>query len=52
MRPAVTPPAPGWFCTITGTARRSDSLSARIRSATSDADPAASGVTMRIAWDG
>src|SRR6478609_9337067 len=42
-RAAVTPPAAGWFSTITGT---------RNRSAMSDADPAANGVTIFIGREG
>ena len=45
-RAAVTPPAAGWFSTMTGTRKRSDSRSARNRSAISDADPAANNLTL------
>src|SRR6478609_11500387 len=51
-RAAVTPPAAGWFSTMTGTRNRSDSRSARNRSAISDADPAAKGVTTFIGREG
>src|SRR3954464_7091117 len=51
-RAAVPPPAAGWFSTITGTRNRSDSRSARNRSAMSDADPAAKGVTTFIGREG
>ena len=51
-RAAVTPPAAGWFSTMTGTRNRSDSRSARNRSAISDADPAAKGVTIFIDREG
>src|SRR6185312_3278422 len=51
-RAAVTPPAAGWFSTMTGTRNRSDSRSARNRNAMSDADPAAKGVTIFIGREG
>ena len=49
---AVIPPARGWLSMMTAMPSRAPSLSARIRSVTSDTEPAANGSMTRIGRDG